>query len=264
MSIIISLGSACVVKHNIDRFSGHKETNFFDWLVTNFKTVTTILKDIDNRWFLSKDKFVQNGVWSDVDETKHIMDNTDIFMRSKHDVSICNDYDSELYNFIEKYNRRLDRLKTYINGDKTIHMIHCLGYQYNGDEYVVTQEDINNFHNYINNINPNIKCFLHIAVPPKYNVNLNHLKLYKTFIYYLNDKYQVPHDWKSENYNWDIIFDNIKRIDCKVINRNNILNNRRQQMVNYRRQQIINNMQKKNIDMRNSSNKKTLNNLKFT
>ena len=223
MSDIISIGSACVVRYTIDRFSKSKETNFFDWLITNFKTVLVILKDIDNRWFMSKDKFVQNGLWGPND---YIVDNTDISMRAVHDISINGDYDHHLNNFIEKYNRRLDRLKQYINGNKKLHMIHCLGYQYD-DEYVeITQEDVSNFHEYIRRTNPNKKCFLHIVVPPKFNTkNLNHLKSNKTFVYYLNynDK-KSSQWWTNENYNWNIIFDNIKRIDSfkpQTINRNN-------------------------------------------
>jgi len=41
---IISLGSACQVKYNIDRLFKTEETNFFDWLVIDFKA-GTILND---------------------------------------------------------------------------------------------------------------------------------------------------------------------------------------------------------------------------
>ena len=246
MSEIISIGSACVVRYNIDRFSKKKETNFFDWLITDFKTVLTILKDIDNRWFLSQDKFVQNGIWA---KTHYIVDNINIRMRSIHDVVVNTHYNFQLNNFISKYNRRLDRLKNYIKGNNNLHMIHCLDHLYESEPYIVTQEDVNNFYNYINNINPNSKCFLHIVIPPKYNgINLRDLKSNKTCVYYLNYNNQESSDWwTNENYNWNIIFENIKRIDS-ITYRNSILNFRKQQIVN----------------MVNSRNKPTLNNLKFT
>jgi len=51
---IISLGFACQVKHNIDRFFLSQETNFFDWLVTDFKSVLYILKNIDDYTLIIK------------------------------------------------------------------------------------------------------------------------------------------------------------------------------------------------------------------
>lgn len=217
MSEIISIGSACVVRYTIDRFSEKKETNFFDWLITDFKTLLTILKDIDNRWFLTKDKFVCNGVWT---ASEYKVEHKEIKLVSPHDVFSNNDYESQLDGFISKYNRRLDRLKNYINGNNNLHMIQCLDYQYTSEPYIVTQEDVNNFYNYINNINPNNKCFLHIVVPPKYNgIDLTHLNSNKTWVYYLNYNNQESSEWwTNENYDWEIIFDNIKKIDSIVTN----------------------------------------------
>jgi hypothetical protein len=218
MSNILSLGFGCVVKYTIDRLIGKKETNFFDWLITDFKTVLTILKDIDNRWFISKDNFSQNGIWGSTN--CYIVDNTSIHMRSVHDFQILFQYNEQLYKFILKCNRRLDRIKNYINENKNLHMIHCLDYQYTDNPYIPTQDDVNNFYKYISDINPNNKCFLHIVVPPQFNtINLNHLKSNRTLIYYLNYNDQQSSEWwTNENYNWEIIFDNIKKIDSIVTN----------------------------------------------
>ncbi len=223
MSNILSLGFGCVVKYTIDRFIGKKETNFFDYLITDFQTVLVILKDIDNRWFISNDNFFQNGVWGT--SNNYIVDNINIHMRSVHDFVIGSEYYTMINDFISKYNRRLDRLKSYINVKNSLHMIHCLDHQYTDNPYIPTQDDVNNFYKYINDINPNNKCFLHIVVPPKYNgINLRHLRSNKTSVYYLTYNSEISTDWwTNENYNWNIIFDNINRID-ELIYRNNILN----------------------------------------
>lgn len=250
MSNILSLGFGCVVKYTIDRFIGKKETNFFDYLITDFQTVLTILKDIDNRWFISKDNFFQNGTWGN--KKSYIVDNTSIHMRSVHDFPIFFQYNQELYNFILKCNRRLDRIKNYINENKNLHMIHCLAYQYTDNPYIPTQDDVNNFYKYINEINPNNKCFLHIVVPPQFNtINLNHLKSNRTFIYYLNYNDQQSSEWwTNENYNWNIIFDNIRKID-------NFTQRVRHQ--NFIRNMLNTNMSYRNIFNRNMLNRHTLN-----
>jgi hypothetical protein len=256
MSNILSLGFGCVVKYTIDRLIGKKETNFFDYLITDFQTVLTILKNIDNRWFISKDNFFQNGIWGSTNS--YIVDNTNIHMRSIHDFPIFFQYDEQLYNFILKCNRRLDRIKNYINENKNLHMIHCLEYQYTDNPYVLTQDDVNNFYKYISDINPNNKCFLHIVVAPQFNtINLNHLKSNRTFIYYLNYNDQQSSEWwTNENYNWNIIFDNIRKIDnftLRVTHQNFIRN-----MLN--RNRSYRNMFNRNISYRNMLNKNILNN----
>ena len=40
--IFISIGKKCGVRYNIEKFIGKKETHFFDWLITDMKTVNTI------------------------------------------------------------------------------------------------------------------------------------------------------------------------------------------------------------------------------
>jgi RNA polymerase sigma-70 factor (ECF subfamily) len=45
---LFSLGGACQVKYHIDKHVKNEKTNFFDWLITNFKSVLYILENIDN------------------------------------------------------------------------------------------------------------------------------------------------------------------------------------------------------------------------
>ncbi len=39
----ISIGDACCVKYNIDKYRGNSETLFFDWLMTSMDSVIEIL-----------------------------------------------------------------------------------------------------------------------------------------------------------------------------------------------------------------------------
>lgn len=114
--------------------------------------------------------------------------------------------------FILKYNRRLNRLKNLINSDENIHMIHCIDHQFT-DGYIITNDDIVNYKKYLCDINSNNNCFLHIAIPPKYNnIDFNNLIQDKVYVYYLIDTQQGNNDWSNTNFNWNIIFDTINNI----------------------------------------------------
>ena len=60
---IISLGHACQVKFNIDRLFRRDETHFFDWLITDFKTVLHIFKNINDPNLITKEKFTDKPVY---------------------------------------------------------------------------------------------------------------------------------------------------------------------------------------------------------
>ena len=208
---IISIGHACQVKHTIDRFFMKQETNFFDWLFTDFKSVLYVLKRINNpESFISRNKFIYS-------KSKHAIgchniEHRDFKMVASHDFPLSIPWLHTVPFFIDKYIRRLHRLKNIIQGAENVHMIHCIDHQYR-EGYFMTKDDIADFFEYINAINPNNKVYLHIAVPPKYNsVSLNHLIQDKVYIYYLVDTKQGKNDWTNENFNWNIIFDNIKSI----------------------------------------------------
>lgn len=243
MSKVVSLGSACLVKYNIDRFFGKDQTNFFDWLITDFKTVLFILKNIDNRDFLSKSNFTCTGVMSKGIEDQndsYKIEHNEIKMTSLHDIPTTNnDYLDGMDDFIAKYNRRLDRLKNVISGNNNVHMVYCLDFQYSGSNVSgISNEDVKEYFGYINKINPNNNCFLHIVIPPKYsNLNLDHLKTNNTYVYYLVDVYNRTNSawWTNESFNWESIFNNIKLIDNKAppnaafnnkMRFNNVVNNR--------------------------------------
>jgi hypothetical protein len=176
---IISLGHACQVKFNIDRFFIPQETHFFDWLITDFKSVLFILKNINDEKLINKLRFTDEAIFKQGKSwfsPYHKVECIDFKMISVHDFPSNINYMDYMDEFILKYNRRLARFKKMIMGNENIHMIHCLDHQFT-DGYLITNEDIFSFKRYLCNINPKNKCFLHVAIPPKYNnINFNNLK----------------------------------------------------------------------------------------
>lgn len=215
---VISLGHACQVKLNIDRLFKFEDTNFkseasnfFDWLVTDFKSVLYILKNINNEELITSSNFTYDEnkkTWTDCHRIEHVK----FKMISVHDFPLNINYMDYMDEFILKYNRRLDRLKNLINSNENIHMIHCLDHQFT-DAYIITCDDLFNYKKYLCDINSNSNCFLHIAIPPKYhNIDFNNLIQDKVYVYYLHDTQQGDNDWTNQNFNWNIIFDNINII----------------------------------------------------
>ena len=213
---IISLGSACQVKVNIDRFFENTKTNFFDWLITDFQSVLHVFKHINDEFLLSDSNFTFEHIfynkerWTD---THHKIEHTQFKMISVHDVPL-NVYC--LNEFILRYERRRQRLKEMICSNENIHMIHCIDHQFM-DGYIITLDDINKFKEYLFDINPYSinQCFLHIVIPPKYNcadIQFDHLIQNNVYVYYLNETNQDTNDWKNTNFNWEIVFNNVKNI----------------------------------------------------
>ncbi len=216
---IISLGSSCYIKANIEDNGFRGETHFFDWLITDFKTVLLVLENINNLNFLNPSDFTNQWVYKNCDswfDSYHKVENKNFKMISIHDFPSNIPYSDYLDEFINKYNRRLVRLKELISNTKeNIHFVHGIDHQFL-DGYLPTQEDINIFFNIINKINPNNKVYLHIILPPKYeNINLNNIVINnKIFIYNLKKdlKKKVIIDWRNCDLNWEILFFKIKKI----------------------------------------------------
>ena len=212
---VISLGHACQVKFNIDRLFKQKETNFFDWLITDFKTVLYILQNINNNDYLNKLKFTDEEVFKPGKswiENCHKIECVEFKMISVHDFPSNIPYIDYIDEFIQKYNRRIDRLKNHINSSENIHMIHCIDHQFT-DGYLITNDDIANYKKCLWEINNNNNCFLHIAIPPKYkDVDFNYLIQDRVYIYYLHYTAEGHNDWTNTNFNWNSIFDNINNI----------------------------------------------------
>ena len=172
---LISLGFACRVRESIDRFNGFRtETNFFDWLISNFSTVLFVIQNIDNSSnFLNHNKFVKKGIFFN-NLTHNTVDHTELYFSSLHDFPINIDYNIYMDTFLEKYKRRLLRLKKIIlNNNEKIHFIHMIPFE----TMIPTIEEIYNFIMKIKEINPNCDFCLHLLVPPELHCNASNVNL---------------------------------------------------------------------------------------
>lgn len=211
-SKVISLGEACLVKHNMIRFIGKEETHLFDWVTTRFDTVIYILKNIHDTTLFSKNKF--QGPIKDKnyggDKNCHVMCIYEpFFFRSVHDFPKNIPYMERMDENIEKFTRRQERLKDTIITSDVIHFIHCMS-KYS----IITPEKIELFKQYLYDICPSNTYYLHIAIPPECNfIDKDSLSNESVFIYELYEVTPNNNTWQREGYNWSDIFDNIKRID---------------------------------------------------
>jgi len=212
---VISLGHACQVKFNIDRLFKEQETHFFDWLITDFKSVLYLLNSINNENFFNKLTFTEEAIFmpgKSWDERYHKIECVEFKMISIHDFPSNIPYLDYIEEFKQKYNRRIDRLKNFINSGENIHMIHCIDHQFT-EGYIITNDDISNYKKYLCDVNNNNNCFLHIVIPPKYkDIDFNYLIQDKVYVYYLHYTAEGNNDWSNTNFNWSIIFDNINNI----------------------------------------------------
>ena len=220
---VVSLGSACCMVQNIHDNIYHNlgplfrqpanAANFFDWLIVDFRTVVTVfkhLKSLDSS-FLTKDNFtfenrvadeVQlHGGWKSVyRKTEH----KELTMISLHDVKKENE--SIPMDFIEKYKRRFERLHAKLKENNTVHLMHCIDFQWLS-KYIPTEKDVINMLGYCKEIKGDDNTHLHIFVHPKY-----HSECKEEFskwqhngnvhICYLEDK-GFHADWKANNLTFD-------------------------------------------------------------
>lgn len=215
---VISLGHACQVKENINKYYknlNNRETQIFDWLVTDFKTIIFILHElIKPTELLQRDKFTTDNVnmncncWVD---GFHKIEHISIKLISVHDFPITSTFCDTVDTFIETIHRRLDRLHGLITSNNVIHFIHMLDHQFAAC-YVPTQKDICELFDIIKQINSTCQCHLHILIPPKYSdiqIKTIHNNVY---IYHLDDSNPNSEkiDWRNYNFNWDVVF---KKID---------------------------------------------------
>jgi hypothetical protein len=229
--MIISLGSACKVREAIQRHMNlpSLETNIFDWVISNFDGILYFIRNIDTP--LNKDDFYDTGQKC---LSHRIVNHVNIRFDTLHDVIFDNIYESEVQKLVNKYNRRLKRLKNKILNNKTIHFIHLADCIYNHripskNIYVPTIKEVLNFNKLINQINPNCDYYLHILIPPNnciiYNTEYNYNKLEvdklrcnNVFVYYLTqDITKEPYKDQCCHWSWYDVFDNIKLLtkQCK-------------------------------------------------
>jgi hypothetical protein len=176
--VFIGLGFACLVRQSIDIFNGFRvETNFFDWLMTNFSTVLFVFQNIDNpSSFLTHDKFTDKGI-ADNNLAHRIVEHNELYLTSLHDFPSEMGYWEYVYSFIKKYERRMDRLKNIIQTKpEKINFIHYIAYSI----HIPTIEQIYYFIMAVQNINPYCNFCLHLLIPPELNNDMdliNNLKI---------------------------------------------------------------------------------------
>jgi len=79
---------------------------------------------------------------------------------------------------------------------------------------IITPEKITLFKQYLYDICPSNKYYLHIAIPPEHTFT-DQASLFQddVFVYNFYEVTPNTNSWSREWYNWSDIFDNIKRID---------------------------------------------------
>ena len=120
--MLFPLGCSCKLRYSIERFTNEqRETNLFDWVLTNFDTILYYLENIDTE--IKSDDFYDSNV--SIYDSK-IVNHKKIRFSSVHDFPLSINYEENMIKFIETVNRRLKRLKNTILYSEYINFIHTL------------------------------------------------------------------------------------------------------------------------------------------
>lgn len=171
--MLFPLGSSCKLRHSIERFTNEKrDTNLFDWVLTNFDTILYYLENIDEE--IKSDDFYDSN--TSIIENK-IVNHKKIRFSSVDDFPLSKNYEDNMIKFIDTVNRRLKRFKSTILNSKNIDFIHTLdieneyNFHYNpefrkSNIYIPTSNSVNKFINLIKKLNSKLIFTLHILIPP--------------------------------------------------------------------------------------------------
>lgn len=215
MVLFVPFGSACLVRQSIDKyFNKGRETNLFDWNMTNFETILDVVKNID-RPFVADDFYDMNRICP----TNHrIAKHKKLQFMVIHDFPVDKTYDEYMPDFLEKYNRRKMRLKqTILLKNNNIHFIHFLNINFGPSIHIPTLLQVCEFYNAIKAINPDCKAHLHFLVHPNYLDKVQQINdvLVSSYIHvhYMKRLYNVDpnvdENVRGENWNWKEIYDSI-------------------------------------------------------
>jgi hypothetical protein len=223
--MLFPLGTACKVREAVQRYLNVNtlETQMFDWIVSNFKTILYFVKNIDTP--LIADDFIDTNTHP---YGHRIIHHKKVRFESIHDCNYNNSYEYELPLFLEKYNRRLNRLKSYIVNNRKIDFIHLVDISMNDTHtnlelYIPSVTEISEFFKCVKKINPLLKFKLHILIPPQncrvyntfFNYDIKQLELLKinrnVFIHFLSQDENIePHREQCQHWSWYEIFEKIK------------------------------------------------------
>lgn len=203
--MFISIGTACNVKHQIQKHIGPHATLFFDWLMVDMSCVNTIFSTFDIDKVLHVDYVSQNS--KDPVHSNHArMDITSLsFCQSIHDFPVH--YNStHIEEFIKKYKRRYYRIIDYIfNHTSDIYFIRC---------GAITPDEKHTFIKNIKRINP--KCaftlveLINQEEKNDYFVSEDHFMSFNVYNYKINQINKS--DWTTSYWDWKRIFRDIRNL----------------------------------------------------
>jgi len=218
--MIISLGTSCKVREAIQRCLNipSLESNIFDWLITNFESILYCIQNIDKPF--SETDFYDS---KEICLSHRIILHKSLRFDSLHDCVASNNYQLEMRQFIDKYNRRLKRLKQHILSNQILDFIHLVDCNYNfrlprTQLYIPTITQMKQFHSAIQKINPNCNYRLHILIPPEYckqfncrfvfdKNQINQLTSHNTFIHYMEqDINKESCKEQCHHWSWEKVF----------------------------------------------------------
>jgi hypothetical protein len=236
--MLFPLGSACKVRESIQRYLNvdSLQTNIFDWVSTNFDSIIYIISNIntplkakDFYEFEDTENFYKLNVEYLQSLKKRAVFHKNIRFDTLHDFPINKSYEESLPLFLERYNVRLNRLKTTIMQTENINFIHLLDIIPNHripnqNIYVPTVDQIYTFFQKIKKINIYCNCKLHILIPPFYckhykkNFIVDSLEIEKiklipnVFVHYLyQDEDVKPFHDQCCHWSWDEVYDSIEK-----------------------------------------------------
>ena len=195
----ISLGPSCNVKWALNTFFGKKETLFFDWSMTNLRSVTQILGINDVNDILSLKKLTLNQNNPLKSNNSRILINTVDYWESIHEVP-KQFTQKDIQSFIDKYKRRHKRTIELIKNPS-----YYIFFIYYGNASI---EDKRNFINCIKNIKKN--NFFTLVELGEFSENIVFIRennnLLKINLNMLNNSEKKKDDWTTSHIDWETIF----------------------------------------------------------
>jgi hypothetical protein len=219
--MLFPLGCSCKLRQSIERFSNERrDTNLFDWVLTNFDTILYYVENINEE--IKSDDFYDSNF--SLYENK-IVNHKKIRFSSVHDFPLSINYEDNMIKFINTLNRRLKRFKSTILNSKNIDFIHTLdieneyNFHYNpefreSNIYIPTSNSVNKFINLITELNSKLIFTLHILIPPitdnyhdliKPLENINNVKVH----YLTKDDNIEPFMHQCRHWSWNEVYTKI-------------------------------------------------------
>ena len=219
--MLFPLGCSCKLRKSIERFTNEKrDTNLFDWVLTNFDTILYYVENIDEK--IKSDDFYDSNIL--INENK-IVNHKKIRFSSVHDFPLSLNYEDNMKKFIDTLNRRLKRFKSTILNSKNIDFIHTLdieneyNFHYNpefreSNIYIPTSNSVDKFINLIKNLNSKLIFTLHILIPPNSDnyhdlikplENINNVNVH----YLTKDDSIEQFMYKFRNWSWNDVYTKI-------------------------------------------------------